>query len=268
MTNADIEGFLLRLRPTQYPFTVIQTGKRSKKVNGLYKPETREILIHNRNFTETSDLLRTAIHEYAHHLHYTSERPPKPGRPHDTRFWSLFHDLLTEAERRDLYVDVFRRDPEFIALTSSIKNELLQPNARLFQELGARLVRAEALCRARSLNFRDYLERELGLRMPTARLAMAFVNEELPPELTPDQVRTVLKLPKVERAEAVASLLRGQTEAQVLARTASTPDPRAQEDPVEALRRRKRRVEALIQKYRNELQELEEHIRRAERREA
>ena len=48
MDNQTIKNMLLDLHETQLEFSVIMTGKDSKRVNGLYKPETREILLHNK----------------------------------------------------------------------------------------------------------------------------------------------------------------------------------------------------------------------------
>ena len=45
MTNEHIKEMLLELEKTDIDFTVTMTGKESKKVNGLYKPTTHEILI-------------------------------------------------------------------------------------------------------------------------------------------------------------------------------------------------------------------------------
>ena len=83
MNQDQVKEKLLAIEDAPLEFSVIFSGKRSKKVNGLYKPDTREILIHNKNFqggsggekaqgaTATADnlLIYTAIHEYAHHLH-------------------------------------------------------------------------------------------------------------------------------------------------------------------------------------------------------
>ncbi|MBP5451845.1 MAG: hypothetical protein J6Y16_06380, partial [Treponema sp.] len=68
MDNEKIKEMLLDIQDTQLEFSVIMTGKESKRVNGLYKPETREILLHNKNFKEDNQLIYTAVHEYTHHL--------------------------------------------------------------------------------------------------------------------------------------------------------------------------------------------------------
>ena len=85
MNQEQIREKLLQIRDTDEFFTVILSGKKSRKVNGLYKPEKREIVLHNRNFTTEHELVYTALHEYAHHLQFST--PPLPGsaRTHTTR---------------------------------------------------------------------------------------------------------------------------------------------------------------------------------------
>ena len=68
MDNESIKNMLLDIQPSKLEFTVTMTGKESSRVNGLYKPETREILLHNKNFKTENELVYTAIHEYTHHL--------------------------------------------------------------------------------------------------------------------------------------------------------------------------------------------------------
>ena len=61
MTNEEIKKILLSLEKADIDFSVTQTGKASKKVNGLYTPATFEIFLHNKNFTTENELIYTAI---------------------------------------------------------------------------------------------------------------------------------------------------------------------------------------------------------------
>ena len=62
MTNERIKEILLDVIECSIDFSVIQTGKESKRVNGFYKPDTHEIFLHNGNFKTENALLcrRTA----------------------------------------------------------------------------------------------------------------------------------------------------------------------------------------------------------------
>ena len=68
MNQDQIKEMLLKIEDSELDFSVTFTGKESKKVNGLYKPDTHEILLHTKNFKTDNQLIYTAIHEYAHHL--------------------------------------------------------------------------------------------------------------------------------------------------------------------------------------------------------
>ena len=141
MNQDQVKDLLIRLEDTKTDFSVIFTGKKSGMVNGLYKPLTREILIHNKNFENEGQLVYTAIHEFAHHLH--SERGAfVPGaRAHTNEFWSIFHDLLEKAEKLGLYENSFDKDPEFKELTAKIR-ALLPENGRVMLDLGKLVVEA------------------------------------------------------------------------------------------------------------------------------
>lgn len=107
MREQELKELLLKIHPAE-DFEVIFTDKRHKKINGLYYPDTREIHIHNRNFTNSMDMIYTAIHELAHHVHNTQSFIK--GNPHDTEFWSIFHTLLYEAEKIGVYHNTCRSE--------------------------------------------------------------------------------------------------------------------------------------------------------------
>ena len=69
MNQDQVKEILLQIEESELEFSVTFTGKASKKVNGLYKSDTHEILLHNKNFSVDNELLYTAIHEYTHHRH-------------------------------------------------------------------------------------------------------------------------------------------------------------------------------------------------------
>ena len=68
MENEKIKEMLLQIHESNLDFSVVQSGKESKRVNGLYKPDTHEIILHNKNFKTDEQLVYTAVHEYTHHI--------------------------------------------------------------------------------------------------------------------------------------------------------------------------------------------------------
>ena len=57
MNNESIKEMLLSLSECSLDFSVCMTGKESKRVNGLYKPDTHEILLHNKNFKNDNQII-------------------------------------------------------------------------------------------------------------------------------------------------------------------------------------------------------------------
>ena len=97
MENEKIKDMLLDIQDSQLEFTVVQSGKESKRVNGLYKPDTREIILHNKNFKTDNEMVYTAVHEYTHHLineeqiiENGGKDPPNQRVSHTNYFWARF----------------------------------------------------------------------------------------------------------------------------------------------------------------------------------
>jgi len=100
MNQDQVKEKLLAIEDAALDFSVIFSGKKSKKVNGLYKPDTREIIIHNRNFPDANLLMYTAIHEYAHHLHACARGGHLSARAHTAEFWAYFTGFLRRPRRK------------------------------------------------------------------------------------------------------------------------------------------------------------------------
>ena len=108
MNNERIKEILLDISPCEIDFTVTQTGKESKRVNGFYKPDTHEIFLHNLNFKSDNMLIYTAVHEYTHHLCTIEKQENDPSygkacKVHTQEFWAKFGDLLKIAEENGYY---------------------------------------------------------------------------------------------------------------------------------------------------------------------
>ncbi|MCL2130702.1 MAG: hypothetical protein FWH35_10175, partial [Treponema sp.] len=169
MNQDQVKKKLLAIEDAPLDFTVIFSGKKSKKVNGLYKPDTREIIIHNRNFTGSSGgeeagnnlLVYTAIHEYAHHLHACARGGSLSARAHTAEFWAIFHGLLEKAETKNIYKNIFSESKELEELTEIIRKKYLAENGKLVKELGQLLLKAHNLCSAVGGRYEDYIDRVL-----------------------------------------------------------------------------------------------------------
>lgn len=191
MNQDQVKELLLALDKNVPDFSVIFSGKKSGKVDGLYYPDRREIIIHNKNFTEDSQLIYTAIHEYAHHLQHARSPVPISSRAHTVAFWDILHKLLFAAEEKKLYSNIFKKDERFTSLTKKIRSEYLNANGSLMKELGGLLEQAFALCQENNLSFDDYVDRELLLHRSAAKVLMKMSLMNLNPKIGYENMKTV-----------------------------------------------------------------------------
>jgi hypothetical protein len=258
MNQDKVKDILLRVAEARTEFTVIFSGKESSLVNGLYKPATREIIIHNRNFDSDDQLVYTALHEYAHHLHCERKGGLASGRAHTNEFWGIFHDILVEAEGLGMYRNVFDAEPEFVELTRKIKSSCVAENGRVMLEFGRLMVEAQALCAKFKARFEDYVDRALGVPRATAATAARAAAYGVDPEVGWDGMRMAagIRDPGI-RAEALEALRSGASPAAVKARFAAAQPP---EDAAERLAAEKDRLERTISNLHLRLAEVERRL--------
>ena len=263
MDNESIKQALLQIQPTDLDFSVIMTGKESVRVNGLYNPETREILLHNKNFKSDSQLIYTAIHEYTHHLineEKLAESGGKllaTGRAHNAAFWSKFHTLLEKAGELGIYKIEIEDNPELKELTEKIRRDYMEVNGRLMQEFGKLLAQAHALCEKANIRYEDYLDRVLCLPRNTAKEITKVGHIEVNPAMGFDNMKKVAMIKnKDDRAAAEEQILAGKpadTVAQLM-KQHKKDDPRAK------LEKEKNRLEKTITALQQRLQYVEESL--------
>lgn len=259
MNQDQVKERLLQLESEIEEFFLIFSGKTSKKANGLYYPDTREIIIHNRNFEDDNSLMYTAIHEFAHHVHFTTSPVPVGNRAHTIEFRRILHELLNRAEDREIYYSPFTHDPEFMGLTYRIRNQFLRENGQLMKEFGALLAEAHRLCEQRNARFDDYVERVLALNKSAANTLIRIHQADVSPELGYENMKTVAAIrdPK-ERKVAEEAFKSGQSADMVKAMTRQGKE-RA-EDPLDALQKEKRRIERTIKSLESKLRTVEERL--------
>lgn len=194
MNQEQVKDKLLQVENVKEDFTVTFSGKHSSKVNGLYYPDRKEIILHNKNFTDDNQLMYTAIHEYAHHVHFIKATAPVSTRAHTIQFWNIFHTLLFKAEELGIYSNVFETQPEFRELTSKIKNEYMAKNGYLMKEFGALLMEARELCRRFNANFEDYVDRILGVHRNEAKIMIKTHALDINPEMGYENMKMVARI--------------------------------------------------------------------------
>jgi hypothetical protein len=258
MNQDQVKSILLEVEECTSPFTLVFSGKANKKVNGLYKPETAEIVLHNNNFDSDNQLLYTALHEFAHHLHHVRHGGIPQARPHTQEFWAIFHNLMQKAQAGGFYKNIFETEPDFIELTKTIKESCILANGEIMLEFGRLLAKASDLCRFHRARFEDYIERVLGLPRATATAAVAAQQAGLDPAMGWDSLRFVSGIHDTEeRSRAIEALSAGASPTSVKGILKSADDS---EDPADRLFKEKTRIEKTIRHLSDRLVEIEKKL--------
>jgi len=247
------------------PFTLLFSGKKSKKVDGLYKPDTQEILIHNKNMSGDTDLMYTAIHEFAHHIvSCQTGNLTLSNRCHTAKFWAVFHDLLRKAEEKGIYNNPFKTDDEFINLTREIKENFLVKNGTIMKELASILNRIRIKCIEKHLSFEDYIDRELGMEKTTANTLLRIEKYDVTPEIGFDRMKTVANMKDGDKREnAVKAFLEGESSDSVktkIVREESIDAESVKKNPVEHLEMEREKLERTIVNLQRKLEVLDRLI--------
>ncbi len=267
MTNDRIKEILLDLEPCQIDFTVIQTGKESKRVNGFYQPDTHEIFIHNLNLKSENMLIYTAIHEYTHHVCTIEKQENNPGygkacKVHTQEFWARFGTLLNIAEQKGYYSIGWENNAELKELTEDIKTNYLAKNGELMKEFGKKLARAMELCAEADIRYEDYIDRVLCLPRNAAKDIRRVGAVEVNPAIGFDNMKVVASIKKKDdRAEVEQQLMEGgKSPASVREMMKQKSAEARNVDPKAKLEKEKSRLEKTIAQLTQRLEYVEESL--------
>lgn len=257
MNQDQVKEILLQIEDSGLEFSVTFTGKASKKVNGLYKSDTHEILLHNKNFSVDNELLYTAIHEYTHHRLCELDGT-RSGRVHTQRFWSYFHRLLQKAEEKGLYKIAMEESPELLELTDTIRTTIMAEDGKLMKELGRLLNKARVLCKQAGVRYEDYIDRVLCLPRASAATIEKIHAFDVKPELGYEAMKVVANISNPDKRAAAEDLfLQKHSPAFVRDSVKNRPQD---EDPRRKLENEKRRIERTIISLQARLSELEDTL--------
>ena len=257
MNQDQVKELLLQIEASELEFSVTFTGKASKKVNGLYKSDTHEILLHNKNFSVDNELLYTAIHEYTHHRLCELDGI-RSGRVHTQRFWSYFHGLLQKAEEKGLYKIAMEESPELLELTDTIRTTIMAEDGKLMKELGRLLSKARTLCKQAGVRYEDYIDRVLCLPRASAATIEKIHAFDVKPELGYEAMKVVANIANPDKRAAAEELFL-QKHSPAFVRDSIKTKPQ-DEDPRRKLENEKRRIERTIISLQARLNELEDTL--------
>ena len=101
----QLKWMLLKIYRPQVVFELRVTMQRPKTRMGYYVPARRSITIHG-GWGDVHSLEEIAIHEYAHHIHFTEHRHSgKKDAPHGENFWRIYSALMAKSIEKGLYND-------------------------------------------------------------------------------------------------------------------------------------------------------------------
>ena len=267
MTNERIKEILLDLESCEIDFTVTQTGKESKRVNGFYKPDTHEIFIHNLNLKTDNILIYTAIHEYTHHLVTIEKQKNDPSygcacKVHTQDFWARFGGLLKIAEEKGYYSIGWENNAELKELTEDIKTNFLAKNGQLMQEFGKKLARAFDLCSEADIRYEDYIDRVLCLPRNTAKDIRKVAAIEVNPAIGFENMKVVASVKKKDdRAQVEQEFLQGGKSPSTIREMMKQKSAESRgQDPKTKLEKEKSRLEKTIAQLTQRLEYVEESL--------
>lgn len=267
MTNERIKEILLDIAESKLDFTVTQTGKESKRVNGFYKPDTHEIFLHNLNFKTENQLVYTAVHEYTHHLVTEAQLEINPnycgnGKTHTQEFWAKFGELLGIAEQKGYYSIGWENNAELKELTEDIKTNFLAKNGELMQEFGKKLAKAYELCKEADVRYEDYIDRVLCLPRNSAKDIRKVGAVDVNPAIGFDNMKVVASIKKKDdRANAEQEFLNGGKSPSTVREMMKQQNAKARsEDPKSKLEKEKSRLEKTIAQLTQRLEAVEESL--------
>lgn len=266
MDNENIKRMLLDIRESKTDFTVLQSGKECAKVNGIYKTDTREMILHNGNFKTDNQLVYTAVHEYVHHLiaedRVSKGLPPPGSRVHNAAFWALFDELINEAEKKGYYKLDIASSPELESLTATLQNEYIARDGEIMRDFGRLLARAHELCDAANIRYEDYIDRVLRLPRISARDAERVGASNVSTGLGYDNMKMISAIKDdAKRTHAIEMLSSGRSVASV---RNAMKKPVQEMDAKTMLEKEKVRLERTIEQLKARLEDVERRLESSE----
>jgi hypothetical protein len=259
MNQDQVKERLLKLHDCVEDFTLIFSGKKSNKVNGLYHWDKHEIIIHNRNFENNARgenlLFYTAMHEMAHHIQYT-ELKQKSARAHTQLFYGILDDLVDIAEEKNLYkAEIDKETQDYIDEIRDISCQI----AKLQRDLGEVVNRLHEKCEETGLRFDDVIERKAQISLKTVKKSAKANSLDLPEEIGADIQEAIIgELDEEKQTAMIHAAQKGKSVAQT---KRAVTRPIDHEDETVSLAKEKKRIERTIASLNRRLEEVEEQLR-------
>jgi len=262
MTPEQIKENLLKLHNCTEEFSIVFSGKKSVRINGLYKVNVKEILINNLNFEESEAginlMFYTAMHEMSHHLQFT-EHHQTGSRSHTKLFYSILDGLADKAEELGLYrCDI---DPGVKALmeeAAGISAEI----AALQRKLGSVLNSLHSACLETGLRYEDIVKRKVILSARTEKKLKKITALSVPEGTGYETQEVIAGARNEEQRESMLKAAADRRSVDQVKQAGLIPKTRENEDDTESLLREKGRIEKTIASLKNRLEDIMKRIKK------
>ncbi|UTY23428.1 hypothetical protein [Treponema denticola] len=213
INQESVKELLLKLETCDTDFRVIFSGKKSGKVNGLYKQDINEIIIHNKNFQNDNQLIYTAIHEYSHHLMWCKYHKTGKIPKHNNEFWSIMYNFIDLAEEKGLYKkypdeSIKKEIQNLVSEAKKINKEI----ASLYKKLGEKIKEIRKATDKYEIRIEDILIRECQLNKKTAEMAEKAYVYNIEASLGQDlQQAVILERDNEKQTSIIEDIKNGKT---------------------------------------------------------
>ena len=260
MTQEQVKENLLRLHDCTESFSVVFSGKKSVRVNGLYYYQTKEILVHNRNFegnNKDNQLFYTAMHELAHHIQFT-EHHKTSCRSHTKLFYAILDDLTDKAEEMGLYR--YDADPGVKALIDDA-TALSAEIAELQRKLGAVLNSLQDACMRTGVRYEDVVKRKVKLSTRTEKKLKKVTALRLPEDIGYEMQDAIAGVRNEERREVMLAAAADGRSVDQVKQAGAVKKTKPEESDTEKLLKEKAQIEKTIANLKKRLKSIVNRIK-------
>jgi hypothetical protein len=173
-----IKEILTAIKEPEIHFEVIIKNEYHNKYLGVYNRRTNEIIIYLLTIDNNQELIRVAIHEYAHCLLYG-------WGSHNTKFWECYFELMEIAERKGFYSYNIDSCENLKKITAIINEHNLIKNRKIFKKEWYGIFHIILkLCEEINVDFQYYTVKYLGMewykkKNPSLSYKLFYRNNEI-----------------------------------------------------------------------------------------
>ena len=172
MTTAALKNILNQYTDhTEYTIVFIEKGILALK--SYYIPETKQIVVHDKEFKSDNEMIYAAFHELAHHIDYAEHRELSKRNAHGGRFYFILHDLINRAINAGDFIPI---EEFYLENVRAINNQSVEQ----LREMGQALVQMVETCRSIHYPIEDVITRVLHMKEGEVDTLIRIFQQQIP----------------------------------------------------------------------------------------